>query len=231
MKIVILQSNYIPWKGYFELIHEADTFCFYDEVQYTKNDWRNRNKLIGPNGLFWLTVPVEKNAVKNRISNATIIPNDWQVKHFRTIEQTYSKSINKNEVLDLLSPIYNDHQWSKISELNQELIITISKYIGIKTNFENSKNFELKTDRVERLISLIKQLGGTEYISGPSAIDYISEKKALFSENNIEITYKDYGPYTPYENKRRKFENYVSILDLIMNVKQEDCLNYIKSNR
>jgi hypothetical protein len=229
-KVVVLQSNYIPWKGYFELIHNSDVFCFYDEVQYTKNDWRNRNKILGPNGLFWITVPVEKQAVNGKISEAKITNFLWQEKHFKTIEQTYSKAINKDEVLGLLAPIYIDKKWEYISQLNQELIISIAQYMGINTEFENSANFDLEGDRVNRLINLIKQLGGDSYISGPAAKDYLTEYEGLFQSNNIALTYKKYGPYLGYDNKKKEFEDYVSILDLLMNVQKEEYLQHITSS-
>jgi hypothetical protein len=228
-KVVILQSNYLPWKGYFELIHQADVFCFYDEVQYTKNDWRNRNRILGPNGLFWITVPVQKDAVKGKISDAQITNFAWQKKHLRTIEQTYSKSINKTDVLSLLEPIYLDQEWTSISQLNQHLIQVISKYIGITTEFKNSAKFELKGDRVDKLIYLIQQLKGTEYVSGPSAKDYLTENEGLFQSNDITLTYKKYGPYLQYDNKKKEFEDYVSILDLLMNTPTNQCIEYITS--
>jgi hypothetical protein len=229
MKIVILQSNYIPWKGYFELIHQADVFCFYDEVQYTKNDWRNRNKIVGPNGLFWITVPVEKDAVNGTISEALISDTSWQKKHFKTIEQTYSKSVNKNDVLTILEPIYLGKEWTSISQLNQHLIITISRYMGISTEFKNSVDFDLNGHRVKRLINLINQLEGTEYISGPAAKNYLTENELQFEQNHIQLMYKEYGPYLSYDNKKNEFEDALSILDLLMNVRKEDYLKYIKS--
>lgn len=228
-KIVVLQSNYIPWKGYFELIHDSDVFCFYDEVQYTKNDWRNRNKILGANGLFWITVPVEKQAVNDKISKAKITNPLWQEKHFKTIEQTYSKSVNKNEVLALLEPIYLHRKWEFISELNQELIKSIADFIGIETDFKNSAEFDLQGNRVDRLINLIEQLDGKEYISGPAAKNYLSSQEDLFAKNGIKLTYKNYGPYLTYENKKQHFEDYVSILDVLMNVDQPEYLKYICS--
>lgn len=229
MKVVILQSNYIPWKGYFDLINDADVFCFYDEVQYTKNDWRNRNKILGPNGLFWLTIPVEKEAVKDKISKAQITNHSWQQKHFRTIEQTYAKSINKNEILSLISPIFLKKEWTSLSELNQELIKRISNYIGIQTKFKNSANYSLEGDRIPRLINLVQQLNGTKYISGPAAKNYLSDNEELFINEGIELIYKDYGPYSKYETKKESYEDFVSILDVLMNVSQKDCINYITS--
>lgn len=229
MKVVVLQSNYIPWKGYFELINDADVFCFYDEVQYTKNDWRNRNRILGPNGLFWLTIPIAKEAVKLKISEVAIERHDWQVKHFRTIEQTYAKSINKKEVLELLSPIYLEQNWTSLSELNQHLIKNIAQFIGIKTQFKNSADYNLDGDRLDRLTNLIDQLGGKEYISGPAAKDYLDGNEYLFEQKGIKLSYKKYGPYIPYDNKKKTFEDGASIVDLIMNVPHEEVIKHLSS--
>src|SRR5213075_1126236 len=92
MKVVILQSNYIPWKGYFDLIHDADVFVFYDEVKYTKNDWRNRNKIYTKNGLQWLTIPIGNEAVKSKISEVGLTSSQWQSQHRKAIELGYANA-------------------------------------------------------------------------------------------------------------------------------------------
>ena len=137
MKVGVWQSNYLPWKGYFDYINDVDIFCFYDEVQYTKNDWRNRNRLLNNNGLFWLTIPIGTKYTKGKISEVEIENKLILNKHFKTIEQCYSKSPFKNEILNLLSPYYLENPPNTLSELNQSLLKTISHYIGIKTKFVN----------------------------------------------------------------------------------------------
>ena len=169
MKAVVLQSNYIPWKGYFDLIQSADLFCFYDEVQYTKNDWRNRNKILGPNGSYWLTIPVNKDAVKGKISEVSFRNVEWVSKHLLSIKQSYSKSPYKNDVLGVLEEVYKEASTLSLSEFNQKLIIAICSYIGINTVFKNSASFSLRGDRISRLINLLVDLKATEYISGPAA--------------------------------------------------------------
>jgi len=226
MKAVILQSNYFPWKGYFELINECDLFCFYDEVQYTKNDWRNRNKIIGKNGDFWLTVPISKKSVKGKISDVKITENHWQKKHYDSISHAYSKSPFKDSILDLLKPIYLEKNWEELSELNKTIIKTICSYIGINAVFKDSKNFELKEERVNRLVDLASQLNATSYLSGPSAKNYLSEKENLFLEKGISVEYKEYGPYLTYPNFNK---DQVSILDVLVNVPRSEVLNYVTS--
>lgn len=226
MKAVVLQSNYIPWKGYFELINDSDIFCFYDEVQYTKNDWRNRNKVVGQNGDFWLTIPVSKESVKQKISDVRLVDHSWQEQHLKSIEHSYHRAPFKKEVLSLLRPIYLEKPWTHISELNQHMIKEISRFIGIKTEFKDSKNFKLSEGRLNRLVDLVVQLEGTVYISGPAAKNYLAGNENLFSDKKIELRYKEYGPYLKYVNHHNDF---VSIIDVMMNVHKEEVLSYITS--
>ena len=118
MNVVILQSNYIPWKGYFELINDADVFCFYDEVQYTKNDWRNRNKLNNINGAFWLSIPINKVAVKLKISEVNLPKTEWQLEHLNIIKQTYKKAPQFNVIYSFLEDFYLSNPWENLSEMN-----------------------------------------------------------------------------------------------------------------
>src|SRR5690606_12379475 len=105
MRCAILQSNYIPWKGYFDLIASSDVFVLYDEVQYTKNDWRNRNKIKGPNGPIWLTIPCGSD-IKRKIWQVDLPDTGWRNKHFKSIINCYSKAADLKQSLDLLENIY-----------------------------------------------------------------------------------------------------------------------------
>ncbi len=227
MKVVILQSNYIPWKGYFDLIHDADVFVYYDEVQYTKNDWRNRNKIYSVNGEQWLTVPILKDAVKQKISEVKIENYSWQALHHKSIYYAYKKAPFFFQIEALINEFYLEKKWVSLIELNHCFIEKISSMIGIQTRFDNSKNYNLSGERVERLINLLNQLGATHYISGPSAKNYLSGLEYLFEKNRIQLSYKDYSKYSPYKQMREPFLHYVSILDLLVNVKLDEVKNYI----
>ena len=131
MKVGVWQSNYIPWKGYFDYINRVDVFCFYDEVQYTKNDWRNRNQIYGNDHLFWLTIPVENKYTKQKISEVPIQNTKILYNHFKSIQQSYSKSPYKNQVLELIYDSYHPNLPVMLSELNHSLLKLISNYILI----------------------------------------------------------------------------------------------------
>ena len=221
MKVVILQSNYLPWKGYFDLVNDADVFCFYDEVKYTKNDWRNRNKLYTKNGLQWISIPIIKDAVKLKISEAEL-PENWQDEHSKIIKYAYGRAPFYSNLEGLCEDFYQKSKFRFLSEFNQYSIKKIANFIGIKTAFVNSNDYELRGDRVERLINLLKDIGATEYISGPAAKDYLTEQEHFFLDNNIKLTYKNYDGYPEYEQLRKPFENYVSVIDLIANISKDD---------
>jgi hypothetical protein len=226
MKVVILQSNYLPWKGYFDLINDADIFCFYDEVKYTKNDWRNRNKIYSKNGLQWLSVPINKDAVKLKISDVEL-PIEWQKLHYNSLQMTYGRAPNFVDLELLIKDLYVENKFTHLSEFNQYSIKKIASYLGIKTRFVNSGDYDLRGGRVERLINLLKDIGATEYISGPAAKDYLTEQEHYFSDNNIKLSYKDYSGYPEYKQLMLPHEKYVSIVDLIANISKEEIHKYI----
>lgn len=215
-KVVILQSNYIPWKGYFDLINDADLFIFYDDVQYTKNDWRNRNKIVTPNGLRWLTIPTGIDAHR-LICEVTLHDPSWQTKHWETIRQNYARSPFFKFYRPFFEEIYRGKAWTSLSELNQHLIKSISRdLLKIQTAFDDSRNYVLQGHRLERLLDLTKQSGASHYISGPAAKSYIDE--AEFTAIDVALQWKDYNGYPEYAQGPLPFEHGVSILDTLFNV-------------
>jgi hypothetical protein len=227
LKVVVLQSNYIPWKGYFDLINDADVFVYYDETQYTKNDWRNRNKIYAVNAEQWLSIPIAKGAVKLKISEVQIKDASWQKLHYKSIYHAYKKAPFFSQIESLINEVYLEKKWLSLIELDRYLIEKISAMIGIKTRFVDSKNFDLSGEKVERLINILIQLGATQYISGPAAKDYLTGSEYLFEKNGIELIYKDYSAYPQYKQMREPFVHSVSILDLLVNVGLDEVGDYI----
>ncbi len=216
-KIAIVQSNYIPWKGYFDIIALVDEFIIYDDMQYTRRDWRNRNQIKTPHGLQWLTVPVKvKGKYYQTIRETEIADNNWQKTHWRMFEQNYKKSPHFEEISAILKPLYQ-REYTHLSRLNRNLIEAICQYLEIKTKISNSWDYKLSEseEKTERLISLCVQSNATEYVSGLAAKNYIEEK--LFMENNIKLTWIDYSDYPEYSQCWGEFVHNVSILDLLFN--------------
>lgn len=215
-KVAILQSNYIPWKGYFDIIHDVDEFIFYDDVQYTKNDWRNRNRVKTRHGLLWVTVPVEK-SISKTIDEMQIRGNLWQIKHLKTLTQYYSRAKFYHDFKPFLEMVYLERTWTSLSELNQWIIQTIStRFLGMSTLFRNVREFSPKGQKFERLLDLLIQVEADVYVSGPAAKSYILPQ--MFKKAGIDVVYKDYSAYPEYFQFYQPFEHGVTILDLLFHV-------------
>ena len=223
-KIAILQSNYIPWKGYFDMIAAVDEFILYDDMQFTKNDWRNRNKIKTPNGIEWLSVPVGQD-IGRRIRDVLMPDCREQKKHWRTLESNYRRASHFDEIAAWLAPIYLQAKYLHLSTFNRDLIVAVCNYLGITTKISNSWDYQLIDGKTERLLDLCKQAGGDEYISGPSAKDYIEDRN--FYENGIKLTWFDYEGYQQYPQLWGEFAHGVSILDLLFNC-GKDSQNFMR---
>lgn len=226
-KIVITQSNYIPWKGYFDNINAVDEFVVYDDMQYTKRDWRNRNQIKTPQGLFWLTVPVEvKGKFFQKINETQVSEKNWGDKHWKTIVANYSKAPYFKNYKDVFEAIYKDESLDNITSINISFIKAINTILDIKTKITDSREFELVEGKTERLVDICEKCHATDYFTGPAAKDYMDEN--LFLNKQINIHYFDYSGYKEYPQLHGEFSHYVSILDLIFNT-GDNAKNYMKT--
>jgi hypothetical protein len=215
-KIAILQSNYIPWKGYFDLIASVDEFILYDDMQYTRRDWRNRNQIKTPGGVLWLTVPVQvKGKFHQSIRDTKIDGDDWGAAHWRALTLNYRRAAHFEAVAGIIEPYYRPGRYTHLSALNRDLIETVCRYLGIGTKIANSWDYQLVEGKTERLADLCAQAGGSEYVSGPSAQDYVDER--VFSERGIKLSWFDYAGYPEYPQLWGEFVHGVTILDLLFN--------------
>jgi hypothetical protein len=225
-KVAILQSNYIPWKGYFDIIGSVDEFVLYDDMQYTKNDWRNRNKIKTQNGLQWLSIPVRQESLHQKINETKIIDAKWHINHWRSISQNYAKAPHFKAYKEQFESLYMGATQEGISEINRHFIDAICAMVGIKTVIRDSREFVLADGKSERLLALCQDLGATTYLSGPAARDYLDESN--FKEAGIEVEWMDYSGYEEYHQLFPPFEHGVSIVDLILN-EGENAINFMKS--
>jgi hypothetical protein len=215
-RVAIVQSNYIPWKGYFDMIAAVDEFILYDDMQYTRRDWRNRNQIKTPQGVQWLTVPVQvKGKYHQKIRETEIDGTDWANAHWKALVQNYGRSAHFAEVAAWLAPLYEQAAYTHLSQLNRRLIEAVCAYLGIRTVISNSWDYTFAEGRTERLCDLCVQAGGTEYVSGPAARDYIQEE--VFTDSGVKLTWFDYGGYPEYPQLWGGFTHGVTILDLLFN--------------
>ena len=198
MKIAILQSNYLPWTGVFELIDSVDKFVFYDNVQFTKQDWRTRNKIKTDNDNLWLSVPIQRQKLKTNIVDIKICNEiNWKKKHYKSFCQYYSKSKYFNEYKYLLD--FYLLEWEYLYKLNRYTTEKISRALNIDTKFYYSEDFEVSGNPTEKIIQVVNQLGGDTYVSGMAGRNYIDE--SLFTDVKLEyIEYKTKNRFTVLDN-------------------------------
>jgi len=226
-RVAIVQSCYIPWKGYFDLINLVDEFVLYDDRQYTRRDWRNRNRIKTPQGSQWLTIPVEVTGrYEQRIDETRISDPGWADLHWKTLTHNYASSPFFEAYRDRLEELYRRADAPLLSVVNRLFLDELCAILGIETQLTWSTDYEAEGAKTERLVSLCRAAGATHYLSGPRARDYMDE--GLFEEAGIELEYIDYSGYPEYPQLHPPFEHAVTVLDLILNT-GPDAPRYMKS--
>jgi hypothetical protein len=225
MKVAIVQSNYIPWKGYFDLIRHVDHFVFFDDVQYTRRDWRNRNKIKTAQGLHWLTIPVKvKGEYLQLIRDTEVSDTAWRAAHWATIRNAYAKAPFFKQYQAAVEAMYVGGDDVKLSDINRKFAEKLCGLLGITTPFSWSWEHAQEGGRTEKLAAICAHLGATEYVSGPAAKSYMDE--AVFTQKGMAVSYFDYSGYAAYPQMHGEFEHGVSVLDLIFNV-GPDAIRYL----
>ncbi len=212
MKAAIIQSSYIPWKGYFDIIHDVDKFVFLEDVQYTKHDWRSRNRVKTPGGVKWLSVPVTGGICQNICEAKIDYVQKWAEKHMRTIHHSYAACDYYKSYRDDIFSIFNK-KYETISDLNILIIKRISSLLGIETEILDSRDIGSVGRKDDKLIDICERIGADTYLSGPAAKDYIVQEK--FDSAGIKLEYKDYVGYPEYRQPWGLFDPFVSVIDLI----------------
>lgn len=213
---VILQPSYIPWRGFFDLIHRADVFVFYDDVQYDKRGWRNRNRIKTSEGTQWLTIPVSSKGSRTHgllLSEAQIIwEQDWARKHWLTLKRSYARAPYFADYAPMLEALYAKRP-ERLIDFTIELTLALSAALGItKTRFLRSSELGVAGAKTERLVRILERVSADQYLSGPSAASYIDTN--VFAEATIGLEYMVYD-YAPYDQMYPPYDPAVSVLDLL----------------
>lgn len=217
--IAIIQSSYIPWKGYFDAIAAADVFVLYDEVQFTKQDWRSRNRIKTQQGLQWLSIPIRRDTLDKRVCDTVAADDRWRMKHWKSIEQAYRKAPSFEQYADPVKGLYLDSQERRLSQINRTFIEAICEVLSITTPLVWSSDVPRSSEgRIERLVEIVRHFDGTRYLSGPAARNYMTGDE--FASAGIELEWLRYD-YPPYPQLHGEFEHAVSVLDLLFNVGSE----------
>jgi hypothetical protein len=216
MKCVILQPSYIPWRGYFDQINKTDIFVFYDDVQYDKHGWRNRNLIKTPDGKKWLSIPVythgtlEQHTPINQIQITWSTP--WNEAHFKALKMAYTKAPHFKKYEPLLSEFYGRRD-EKLADFNIGFTIALARELGIQhTKFMRSSEMGVTGRGTDRLLTILQKIGSDHYITGPAAKKYLEPEK--FTTAGITLEYMNYD-YPEYPQLYPPYDPFVSILDLL----------------
>jgi hypothetical protein len=216
MRCVILQPSYIPWRGYFDLIHDADVFVFFDDVQYDARGWRNRNRIKTPQGTSWLTIPVNKHGAQTEhipIRDVTTVAGDWPARHLASLTHAYAKAPHFRTYRPWLEGVYREVPVG-LADFTIRTTMELAAMLGITgTTFLRSSELGVDGRKTDRLIAILRELQATSYLSGPSARAYIEPEK--FADAGIALEWKSYD-YPDYPQLHPPFDPYVSVLDLLV---------------
>jgi hypothetical protein len=219
-RVAILQSCYIPWKGFFDLVRRVDEFILYDDAQFTRRDWRNRNRIKTPNGPLWLTIPVEsKGKYLDAIKDMRVSDPRWNERHWRSIQASYARAPYFDRYKASLEELFRGCTSESLSEINFRFMSHFCQVLSISTRVTWSTDYAATGKRTERLVALCREAGASDYLSGPAARAYIQED--LFAAAGIRLAYMDYNGYPEYAQLYPPFDHHVSIIDLLVHVGPE----------
>lgn len=218
--VAIVQSNYVPWKGYFDLMRRADELVLYDDVQYTRRDWRNRNRFKSPQGVQWLTIPVQvKGRYSQRIDETLVSDPAWARRHWSTLRSWYRRAPCFKRYEPVLEDLYMARRDLALSAINRRFLEGLRDLLGIDTPLSSSSEYATCGYKTERLLGICKAAGASTYLSGPAARAYLEEES--FHAEGIAVEWMSYEGYPEYPQLHGPFEHGVSVIDLLLSVGEE----------
>jgi hypothetical protein len=213
--VAIIQSSYIPWKGYFDVIADVDEFIVLDDVQFSKGSWRNRNRIKSPGGMRWLTIPVAHDRPHAQLMVDAVRVSDtaWRSRHWGLLEESYAAAPHFEGFAGAFRDLYLDDDETLLSAINLRFMTTILDVLGIGTRISRSTDYDAPGAGAQRVLNLCLAAGASRYLSGPAAQAYLEVEP--FARAGIEVQWMDYDGYPEYAQLHPPFEHAVTILDLI----------------
>lgn len=220
-KLAAIQSSFIPWRGYFNLIRTVDKFIFYENTQYTRRDWRNRNKIKTSNGVAWITVPIQsKGNYETKLCDIKLSETPWRKKQLSLIQHAYKKTPFFDDIYPIISEVIEDNSVNGLSDLNIALIKNICRYLGFKTEFIIDTDLIDQTfinlSKTEKLLYFCQVTNSKQYFTGPSAANYM--ETSILTNAKVDVIFFEYQQAKFYDQLWGKFEKDLSILDLLFNL-------------
>jgi hypothetical protein len=220
VRISIIQSCYIPWKGFFDLIGRCDQYVIFDSVQYVKRHWHNRNRIKTANGIEWLTIPVVTKGRFEQPINEVEIEKPWADKHWRTLELAYKRSPCFEQIAPTVKSWYELAEGKPLlTDVNLVFLNGIVALLGLKTRVSHDIEYPTRGTKTERLLGIVQAAGADHYLCGPSARGYFDE--AMFSASGVVTEWMSYDGYPEYPQLHGDFAHAVSVLDLLFNMGPE----------
>jgi len=227
-RVAVVQSSYIPWKGYFDLIRASDEFILLDDVQFTKRDWRSRNRIKTQHGPAWLTIPVRnKGLYRQLIADTCVSDARWGTSHWAALCANYARAPFFQAYADVIASLYAPRPGEeRLSDVNHRFITTLCRLLGITTPIKWSTDYDAPAGKNERLVELCLKAGATDYLSGPTARGYLDE--TIFAARGVRVEFADYSGYREYQQPWPPFDHQVSVLDLLFCTGPE-AIEYMKA--
>jgi len=216
MTTAIMQPTYLPWAGYFNLIHRADRFVFLNDVKLEKSSWQTRNRILLQGRAHFITAPVSGSR-HQLIRDVQLASGDFRVKHQRLLEQAYAKHPHGPALLDVVLPVLSDPGLVKLQDLNLQLIFALCRALDIISEFTCSSDLQPEGERSARLVSILQKLSERDYLSPPGSADYIAED-GLLEAAGIAVEYQHFEPFSYPQRSAATFEPRLSIVDVVANV-------------
>lgn len=219
-RIAIVQSAYVPWRGFFDMIRRCSEYVIFDQVQFTKRHWHNRNCIKTANGVQWLSIPVVSKSRFEQPIDEVEIAEPWAEKHWRGIELAYRRAPDFASISTLIRPLYESAASERrLTTINELFLRELSRQLGLTTRIARDTEYPAVGSKSERLLSICLAANATHYLSGPSAKEYLDEE--LFARHGVTVEWMDYAGYPAYCQLHGTFEPAVSVLDLLFNMGEQ----------
>lgn len=216
--VVVLQPGYLPWLGFFDQMRRCDIFVLYDDAQFDKHGWRNRNRIKSPTGPHWLTVPVHVTLGQRILEIEVDNRQPWARKHVSTIGQFYAKAPYLKRYMPELEELLMGRRWERLIEVDVAVIELLCDWLGIEPRWARSSELRLGGERNEHLLNICRHFGARRYLSGNAAQSYLDTE--LFARHRIAVEWQNYH-HPVYTQQHGEFLPFLSVMDLLLNCGEE----------
>jgi len=223
MYIATSQPTYLPWAGYFGMMSLCKIFIILDDVQFDRSSWQQRNYIKGTNGKVYLTLSVKKKGQREQKINEVILNQpilDFS-NHMKSIENYYNKSKYFKEFKNIFFEIY-ERNYVSLFEINYAFIDLIRKILKIDTKLVLSSSLEKKGKKSELIFSLLNNFSIKNYLVNPGSLEYLNN-----DAKNYQLYLFNYNPHYVYKQVYENYIPYLSIIDMIFNLGENETRSYI----